>query len=38
MNQLSTQLGLKAAGSREPKTLEDFDWDFNRTRSDRGRG
>jgi DNA replication protein DnaC len=23
--------GLKAAGFREPKTLEDFDWDFNRT-------
>jgi DNA replication protein DnaC len=23
--------GLKAAGFREPKTLEDFDWDFNRS-------
>ena len=23
--------GLKAAGFREQKTLEDFDWDFNRT-------
>ena len=23
--------GLKSAGFREPKTLEDFDWDFNRT-------
>lgn len=23
--------GLKAAGFREPKTLEDFDWEFNRS-------
>ena len=23
--------GLKAAGFREPKTLEDFQWDFNRS-------
>ena len=23
--------GLKAAGFREPKTLEDFNWDFNRS-------
>jgi DNA replication protein DnaC len=23
--------GLKAAGFREPKTMEDFDWDFNRS-------